>query len=549
MRFISFFIFVFTILLTGCRTSLRLFKGMQSRPNILLIMTDDAAWEDFGFATKTSNSVTPNLDALCQEGAFFTSAYAAGSIGDASVAAILTGCHPVEMDYEYGTENLDRAVDAKFCYLPSYLPKYRSIFIGKWHLGGQEKEADRPYSRGFEEFYGFIGGGSSYLPWNMQPFNSSQLITHLRFRSSDDTFPGAKEAKELLPLIEKWSELNLEERQKARKLTLTLNLSALEDSEEGYSWPRFTLPYDVSIASKKVNYKYSLLPLKRYLTDELSNKAVEFITDLQRLKDPWLAVVAYNAPHSPREAHPKKLQEFLYVKDEDQRVRMAMISSLDDGVGAIVKALKATGQWDNTLIIFLNDNGMMQRRQKVNRWVFRGGKGTLFEGGFHVPMVMVWPKEIPAGITINQAVSTLDIVPTCVELGQGRNKKNQEIFREKEQSLIAIIQGMNLNPNRTFYWRQGKIAAIKEGDWKLIQVSPLDEDEKENQEETFLLYNLKNDPRETNNVVFEELEILDHLQQKLNAWIRQYPEHDCQNVLFWERQRQKAHLEEFNDLN
>lgn len=532
--------------LCGCRGQIRRICSFESRPNVLIVATNGASWEDFGFSSfyLKDYEITPNLNALCKEGAYFSSAYLMSALGDGAMAAMLTGMSIQELGYEHHTDQAEWAVDAKHLYLSEYLDDYTKGFFGKWNLGGNEIESARPDLRGFNYFYGFLGNISSHFPWQLKPEPPAELLTHLRFRSSVESFPGSKEAARLLVLLERWYCLTIQERQEARRLTLALNLSALEstDGVEERAWPRFSLPRETIMACKMPGYHFALLPLQKYLTTAISERVVDFITYAPNYERPWLAVASYNVPYVPLEAEERLLAKFHHIKEPTMRTRAAMLASFDEGIGKIVETLKRTNQWDNTIIIFLNNESISHRRMKDENVHYRGCRGTLFEGGLRTPMFVVWPQKIAKESLVSQPVSVQDIVPSLLKVCEAERKHRKQ-FEGNYRYLFDVDRQENLNAP-CYFWRHGKVAAIRNGKWKLILISPLDPEKEKGkkEEDVILLYDLENDPQEHTNVADVYQSISANLAGQLRHWCSHYPLKADRSVSYWEKKRHEMHL-------
>ena len=152
-----------------------------------------------------------------------------------------------------------------------------------------------------------------------------------------------------------------------------------------------------------------------YLTDGLSREAVRFVQNAAAAKQPFFLYLAYNAPHSPLEAKDQDLALFTGIKDEKRRTYAAMVYAVDRGVRQLVQAMKATDTFENTLIVFLSDNGG-KIGQGADNSPLREGKGSAYEGGCRVPMFFHWPGHITANSTYPYPVTALDFYPTFAGL-------------------------------------------------------------------------------------------------------------------------------------
>ena len=176
-----------------------------------------------------------------------------------------------------------------------------------------------------------------------------------------------------------------------------------------------------------------------YLTTALSRDAVKYIHRQQ--ESPFFMYLSYNAPHTPLQAPAEYIEKYKHIEDEERRIYAAMIDVMDEGIGMVVDALKETAQLDNTLIIFLSDNGGVfpESWQPTSDWAdnspFRRGKVALLEGGIHVPFIAHWPGVIPKGEEFTGLVSSLDIAATSVALAGADNKKLDGV------NLLPFLQG------------------------------------------------------------------------------------------------------------
>ena len=173
-----------------------------------------------------------------------------------------------------------------------------------------------------------------------------------------------------------------------------------------------------------------------YLTDALSREAVNFIKKNQ--DESFFLYLAYNAPHSPMQATEKYLSRYAHIQDEKRRTYAAMVSAVDDGVGDILNQLRQSGIEENTLIVFLSDNGG-DLKFGSNNGELNKGKSSLYEGGVRVPFAMQWKGQIPAGIIYHNPIISLDLFATAVELAEATPKneidgKNLLPYLKKENN-------------------------------------------------------------------------------------------------------------------
>jgi len=243
-----------------------------------------------------------------------------------------------------------------------------------------------------------------------------------------------------------------------------------------------------------------------YLTDAFARETVKFIRGNR--DKPFFVYVPFNAVHTPLEASKEYLERFSSETNRRQRTYNAMTSALDDAVGTIVKALKDAKVQDNTLVIFLNDNGGPIYTQVQSNAPLRLGKLFLFEGGIRVPMVLNWPGVIKPGMVYRNPVSSLDLFPT-VSAAAGISLPNK--LQLDGVDLMPYLSGSSTTmPHETLFWSSGPNKAVRFGNWKLIIVG-----------EHKFLFDLKNDIGETKNLVKQHPEMVQKLENILNQWQEQ----------------------------
>ncbi len=238
-----------------------------------------------------------------------------------------------------------------------------------------------------------------------------------------------------------------------------------------------------------------------YLTDALSREAVNFI---DRNKDnPFFMYLAYNAPHAPLQATEKYLSRYPNIKDNKRKTYAAMVSAVDDGVGEILKTLRNLNIEENTLIVFLSDNGGALQHS-ANNGKLRAGKSSLYEGGIRVPFAMQWKGAIPAGKVYEHPIISLDIFATAVSIAQVKPKNELD-----GKNLLPFLEEGNIEkPHDSLFWKKVDAGsyAIRYGDLKLIQ-------EKDG---TQKLFNLSEDVSEKFNI--NETIQMKNLEEAFKAW-------------------------------
>ncbi|ACU03007.1 sulfatase [Pedobacter heparinus] len=244
-----------------------------------------------------------------------------------------------------------------------------------------------------------------------------------------------------------------------------------------------------------------------YLTDMFTDKATSFIT--ANKDKPFFMYLSYNAVHTPMNAKKDLMERYASIADTGRRAYAAMMTSLDDGIGKVMATLKANQLDKNTLIIFINDNGGATVNSSDNG-PLRGMKGSKWEGGIRVAMMMKWPGHIAANKTDSRPVSSLDILPTAIGAGKGKQKGTKKL--DGVNLLPYLSAGNKKTPHEALYWRRGVAAAMREGNWKLIRVkeSPT--------VQNVLLFDLSKDLSETKNLSEKYPAKVKELLVKLAEW-------------------------------
>lgn len=181
-----------------------------------------------------------------------------------------------------------------------------------------------------------------------------------------------------------------------------------------------------------------------------------------------------------------------------------MVHRLDVNVGRIIDAIAEHGLDKNTLVVFISDNGGPIDNGSINS-PYNGKKGTLLEGGIHVPFILNWPKTLPSGKTYSQMVSSLDFAPTFLALAGGNVKEHP--FSGTDL-MPHLKEDSNQKPHDNLMWRFTISAAIREGDYKLIRLP----------DRLPLLFHLPSDIAEQYNIALDNLDITRDLLEKLGNW-------------------------------
>lgn len=387
-------------------TSLAFAKPVNdSKPNIVLLFSDDAGYADFGFQG-SQTMLTPNLDKLAEGGIRFTQAYVSDPTCGPSRAGLLTGRYQQRFGYVEnnvpGYMSDSSLLKGEHMGLPldevtmgNYMKSlgYTTGFFGKWHLGGTD--AMHPMNRGFDTFYGFRGGDRSYYAY--------------------------------------------EANDPARKQQQTF--------------------FDKKLEQGLGNFKEH----KGYLTDVLAEQTNQFIQD--NSDKPFFAILSFNAVHTPIESAPEDLAKYPNLTGTRQQVA-AMTSALDRASGAVIKKLEELGLRENTIIIFTNDNGGPTDKNASINLPLSGTKSNHLEGGVRVPFVLSWPAKLKRPATYTKTVSTLDLLPTFYENAGGKTYKKTI---DGVNLIPYLTGENTSNPHPELYWKKDVRAAIRYEDYKLIR--------------------------------------------------------------------------------
>jgi len=411
-------------------------------PNLIIILTDDQGYADAGF-NGCRDIPTPNMDRIAGQGVVFTNGYASFCVCGPSRAGLITGRYQDRFGFArnplFAPNDPEMGLPLSEETLADALKKanYKSVAIGKWHLGAHESL--HPLNRGFDDFFGFLGGAHHYFP---------ELIT------LNDPY----EAKD------------------EQNTRLLRNFERVDETE--------------------------------YLTDALSREAVSYIKKYKN--EPFFIYLAYNAPHTPLQATEKYLSRFGHIKDKRRKTYAAMLSAVDDGVGMVLSTLKELNLEENTIVVFLSDNGGPENDNGSDNGILRGQKSELFEGGIRVPFAMSWPASIPAGMVYHNPVISLDIFATVIA-----QVKTPVITKNPLDgvNLIPFLSGEKRgSPHDVLFWRRfgpqeyPMEYAVRKGNEKLIVRSDK------------MFFNLEQDISEQNNIISIQINQFDKLFKVFKNW-------------------------------
>ncbi|MDO8682584.1 MAG: sulfatase [Armatimonadota bacterium] len=242
------------------------------------------------------------------------------------------------------------------------------------------------------------------------------------------------------------------------------------------------------------------------LTERYTEEAVKFIRDNKN--NPFFIYLPHNMPHWPHHASER------FKKRTKAGVYAAAVETIDWGVGEIMKTLRELGLEQNTLVLFMSDNGPVLRpdRPGASAKPLSGAKGNVFEGGQRVPLVAYWPAGIPAGSVCHQPVSNLDMLPTLAAICGGKTPTDRII---DGRNITKLLTNMGKMPDYAFFYNPGKtVPAVRYGKWKLRLEKGRQSVEKPE------LYNLDLDIGERRNLAKEHPEIVADLKARIDAFLQ-----------------------------
>jgi len=446
-------------LLTQCSI-----EKQNDLPNIIILHVDDMGWTDLG-CFGSDFYETPNIDKLSREGISFTDAYAPAAICSPSRAAIQTGKYPSQLgitdwirasfqkdrkiDYDHPPafiENEGRKMKTPFNnnFLPleektiaEYLKEqgYKTIHIGKWHLGDEEYY---PTCQGYD--INIAGCDLGEPPSYFDPY--------------------------------------------VRK-------------SKTYSWgtePRISFP---TIKPRREG---------EYLTNRLTDEALTLIRS--NSDSPFLLFFNFYSVHSPLEAIDNMVCKYESKTPgrHDNTTYAAMVESVDIAVGRISHLIDSMNLSEKTLFIFTSDNGGAD--WITDNYPLRSGKGSYYEGGIRVPFIAKWTGSIEKGSVSHLPITTMQLLPTLAEI------IGFECNSASANSFAPAIYGKELAHNNVLFWhfphyrgKQSPYSIIRKDSMKLIRLYETNK---------VLLYDLKNDISEKNNLSLSHPEIRDSLLNNLN---------------------------------
>jgi len=466
----------------------------EARPNIILIVTDDLGHSDIG--AWGGEIRTPNLDWLAKEGLRFTQFYNASKC-EPSRASLLTGLYwPVTGLGGKRGITLGEALRGA---------GYATCALGKWHIDGN------PVHRGFDRYFGHLSGASPFFP----PLNNSWRVDTNPFTTDDPDFYVTD------ALTDFTIDFIRTNRRTAPEKPFFVYL--------GYNAPHNPLqaPHEDIL-----RYRGSYLKGWDVLREERYQRMIG-----QGLIDPEATPLSPRPQNIP--AWDSLTPEQKDLEDLRMSVYAAMIDRLDQNIGRLLDGLRAEGVAENTLILFLSDNGaspywrtdrpmLAAGRLPGDRnsnweiglgWAnaantpFRLYKRNQHEGGILTPMIAWWPAGIRnGGRKVSDVSHIIDILPTLLDAGQG-SYPAQSAGRANPplpgKSLLPLFKDQTREPHHALYFLLYDHAAIRSGNWKLARVDG----------HPWELFDLSSDRTETRDLATEHPEITQRLERQFTTWL------------------------------
>ncbi len=448
-----------------------------SRPNIIVIFTDDQAYGDLG-VYGSPNLRTPRIDRMATEGLRFTDFYVSTSVCSASRASLLTGRYPDRN----GTHGVYFPGDTGLSYQETTIATmlrsqgYATACFGKWHLGDQPRSL--PTQRGFDQYWGIPYSNDMFIGPN-QPIASDALFREGHDRASTQAdIDFVRDHLKDRPAIF--------QRGLKHRVPIMANGSIVE-----YPADQATLT-------------------RRYF-----DHAIAFIDDATAFDHPFFVYLTPSMPHVPLFASPDFDGVSLGGRFGDT------IEEIDAQVGRLLDHLDQTGLSENTLIVFTTDNGPWLNKgdDAGSAGPLRDGKFSSYEGGLRAPAIMRWTGTIPAGATSHEIGATIDLLPTFSAL-TGAPLPPAPLDGVSLQA--HLLNPANPVPRAGyFYYKNGRPVGVRHGLWKYLPHGGAGSIKTTTPAE---LYNLGTDISETRNVVSREPAIAASLAQLIEQQIARLAE-------------------------
>ncbi|SHF91579.1 arylsulfatase [Mariniphaga anaerophila] len=502
-RVIYLNLLVLIILLTACTSRTKIEK-----PNIIVILVDDMGYSDLGCTG--SEIETPNLDKMASEGVLFTNFYNASRCCPTR-ASILTGQY--QWDAGMGHMDYTRSTIPEY---QGYLNKqsvtiaevlkdngYQTFMSGKWHVGHEQRDW-WPDRRGFEQFYGTPAGGGIY-------FYPSKFYDRPVFWNGEQQHPDST-----------WYSTDA-----FTDYSIDYIKNRREKDKPFFMYLAYIAPHFPLQAKKEDIEKYR----------ETYKVGYDVIRKARFEKQKKMGIVHDDLPASEPVYPDWDSVENKDVEAMEMAVYAAMVDCLDQNIGKLFNSLKEESIDENTVVMFLSDNGACQTAwnktpdaelgsrncnagygiwYNVSNTPYRMRKSQEHEGGNITPLIMRWPAGLDKkGEYIREHAHITDIMPACLELAGADYPKTyngQELDKPDGKSFLPLLSGQEQDDSRAFFWEHEGNTAVRVGDWKLVSLHKKD----------WELYNLADDPYELNDLVAQYPDKAEKLLGKYQDWANKH---------------------------
>ena len=486
--------------------------AQAEKPNIVVIMVDDMGYSDVGcYGSETD---TPNLDALAENGIRFTDFYNSGRCCPTR-ASLLTGLYQHQagvghMTQDYGHPSYRGALNRRCVTIAEVLRPagYFTAISGKWHVGS--KPSQWPCQRGFDRFYGTPQGGGHH--WKNLP--GRDLVLN----------------DQIVPMPDDWYSTTAFTNHAIRFID-----EGVERDQPVFLYVAYTAPHWGLHAPADEIAKFE----GRYLAGWQLVREARFARQLE------MGLFRKGTRLSPLD---EKVPAWNSVDQNEMDLRMAthaaMVHLVDRGVGRIVARLRELKQLDNTLILFLSDNGASAESGPTGFTGSRGGnpkartgsrdsynsfgisganmcdtpfrryKMYAHEGGIATPLIAHWPAAIPKnlnGTLTSEAGHVIDLLPTCVDVAGAdypRQGRSGPTIPLAGRSLKPALHGEGIPRPEGLFWEHQGNAAVRHGDWKLVRAH----------RQKWSLYNLDQDRTELTDIAASYPERVTEMKNMWQDW-------------------------------
>ena len=419
-----------------------------SKPNVLVILADDLGYGSVSWYG--SDIPTPHIDSIAENGVGFSSGYMTAPVCNPSRPGLMTGRYQQRWGKELNSQAVP-PVGAARKSLPlsetTLAAALKRLGYATGAIGKWQLGTEggyHPLERGFDSFLGMPSGS----------------------RFVDPGWPNARIAP------------------------------GHEDSGEPDGAGRYR-----GLLSGR-----DPIPMEEYLTDRLGREAVRFVE--RHANEPFFLYLAFHAPHGPIQTIDKYYERFPAIENETQRIYAAMISAVDDWVGAVLAELRRHDLEERTLVFFTSDNGAAKGSDIDGRRnaPLIGHKRNLYEGGIRVPYLLQWKGRLAGGARYGHPVSSLDIFPTALAAA---GVEDLAAFNLDGVNLLPFLNGSQAgSPHDHLVWRSGPNSAVRRGPWKLLRTEA----------GITRLYNVEQDPAESRDQSGERKDLVDELEGLVEEW-------------------------------